>query len=306
MIDWEVFLNKILDGAFAVDIRKTGSAVMFARNQLGRQENKNTEASRFRKTLQELIEKREFSVSESLRFTETYLTIMDLGIAFSGGMDFLPKKCASLFVHLSEFKGQLNEKSRQDRHNLRVKCCFTIVKFIESWKNQYEIIGEKPIYGRHGFLENISNRWIAELPAAEPLQNPNILIGLIYLNEWDSLRKKDKEAFFQHNIINDNLFGAALYDMQRVNGNKINNLYKYLDFIIDCRLYHKEFYDIIAHRNPSWLNVDEAKSAGGADTGIANDRDEYDNYTKSMVKDGWLDKGNFNTPIPPKKDDDQD
>lgn len=290
-MDWEEFLNKILDGAFAVDIRKTGSSTIFIKNQLGRQENKHTEVSRFRKSLNQLIEQKAFTSSEGLREPEAFHTIIDLGIDFCGAEDFFAKKCAALYLQLSDFKGRLTESSQLSRQDLLIKSSLAITKFIESWKNQYEIIGEKNIYKMHGFLESVSKKWAKELGEAQPVYNPNILIGIIYLNEWASLRKSDILAFFESTIKNKELFGAILSDMIRV---KKNELYNYFDFIKDCLFYHKEFYDAVSRRCPFWTDR-QTETIEQQDEGELTAKVLYIGYTKNV--EGYLNKDIFNSSV---------
>ena len=287
MTDWNEFLDKILDGGFPLDIRKSGSPVSFTRNQLGRHENINTETRKLNSSLLNLIDSKPFSVADSLRNPDTYLTIIDMGIAFIGASEQLAKKCASLFVHLGEYQDHLGEKSRDDRQKLLVKTSLALVKFIEQWKTQHEVLGEKPIYKRHEFLIEISSRWARELVSGNPLNNPNVVIGLIYLDEWINLLKKDIVQFFTNNRTNKKLFGAVQADMQRIKGNKIIKLYNYFDFIRDCRLYHQVFYDIISQRYPFWVVSDKPKDA-------------YFQYAKAMAQEGWLKTENINKSIPSK------
>lgn len=271
IIDWEEFIDRILDGGFSFDIRKMGSASMFIKNQLSSLDNQNMERGRFKKSLIKAIEGRSFDADESLNDPQLFNVLMDLGIEFLGSDALHVKKCCALYIQLRDIRQDLSLKNNEDIGRLLLKSSFAIIKFIENWKNQNEILGITDIYGQHLFIKYVMQKWRDQLLAQEVLTNPNVVVGLIYLDEWVGLSEKDKRDFFSRNAGNSVIFSAIISDMERLEGNL---LYGYTGFADDCKRYDEALFEDISDRCHAWVSSDVAHRSASVRPGKVSQQHE--------------------------------
>lgn len=246
--DWQIFINELLDKRYALDIKKTGSVSAFVKNQLGACENPYTETHNFKAGLEIQIERTPFIATQALKDPGVYKLLMELGFHFHPTLEMFIAKCASLYTQLTTHKA--TAASAGNIFELKVVSSKCIVNFIANWKLEYENIGIRNIYDKFNFLQAVAEKWKLRLLSGKQLNNPNVLIGIIYLNEWSSLPATKKEQFFADNADNEELFGSILGDMERLEGQIIFN---YSSFAEDCHTYFQEFYAFIEQRCKSWI-----------------------------------------------------
>lgn len=249
--DWSMFISMILDGAYELDIRKTGSAAMFTKNQLGASQNPHTETEKFKKSLREKIESSDFTPEHALANPNVYFILFELANLFLPDWEVFAMKSCSLYLQFGVFARPLSPNARAEKEELTAGLSGNLIGFIHRWKVQYGMIGMQDIYERYGFLQSVVKKWRLEISEGTVLANAHGVIGVIYLGEWSHFPRAERERFFRTNMTNDALFGAILSDMERLEGIRD---YNYSMFAEDCRLFHPTLYSAILQRCKAWVS----------------------------------------------------
>jgi hypothetical protein len=210
--DWAQFIRGILDGSYALDIKKTGSVAMFVKNQLAANSRFYTNSGLFSNALEDEWKRMEITADDCLQNPSVYQKMLELGSYFLFSNDVFLTSVCSLHVQLDSVQG-LPFKVEEERKRMLLQCNHVLVTFIEQWKRKFGVLRKMDLLTMKPYMDVVVDNWKREIDD-KWMEDHYPLFGLIYLDKWQTIEPERRASFIKTNGTSRPLIRALITDVE--------------------------------------------------------------------------------------------